>query len=76
MLQMKEVRLNPLVARFGVQRPPTWARPPHAATVWHGTDAELTKIDQVQTRVLRRLAATRDNLADDFLWCRTSSELA
>ena len=41
----------------------------YAATVWHGTDAELTKIEQVQTRVLRRLAATRENLADDFLRC-------
>jgi hypothetical protein len=40
-----------------------------AATVWHGTDAELTNIEQVQTRVLRRLAETRENLADDFLRC-------
>jgi hypothetical protein len=36
----------------------------YAATVWHGTDAELTKIEQVQTRVLRRLVATREDLAD------------
>ncbi len=35
----------------------------------HGTDAELTKIEQVQTRVLRRLAAARENLADDLLRC-------
>jgi hypothetical protein len=41
----------------------------YAATVWHGTDAELAKIEQVQTRVLRRLVATRENLADDFLRC-------
>jgi hypothetical protein len=41
----------------------------NAATVWHGTDAELIKIEQVQTRVLRRLVATRENLADDFLRC-------
>jgi hypothetical protein len=41
----------------------------YAATVWHGTDAELTKIEQVQTRVLRRLAATRENLADDVPRC-------
>jgi hypothetical protein len=42
----------------------------YAATVWHGTGAELTKIEQVQTRVLRRQAAMRENLADDFLQVR------
>jgi hypothetical protein len=41
----------------------------YAATVWHGTDVELAKIEQVQTRVLRRLVAARENLADDFLRC-------
>jgi hypothetical protein len=37
----------------------------YAAAVWHGTDQELTQIEQVQTRVLRRLTATRENLAED-----------
>jgi hypothetical protein len=37
--------------------------------VWHGTDQELAHIEQVQTRVLRRLTATRENLADDFQRC-------
>jgi hypothetical protein len=41
----------------------------YAATVWHGTDQELAQIEQVQTRVLRRLTATRGNLAYDFLRC-------
>jgi hypothetical protein len=41
----------------------------YAATVWHSTEKELTQIDQVQTRVLRRLTATRENLADNFLRC-------
>jgi hypothetical protein len=52
----------------------------YAATVWHGTDQELAQIEQVQThrmivscsksRVLRRLTATRENLADDLLRCK------
>jgi hypothetical protein len=41
----------------------------YAATVWHGTDQELAKIEQVQTRVLRRFTATGENLADDVLRC-------
>ena len=41
----------------------------YAATVWHGTEQELAKIEQVQTRVLRRMVAAGANLADDFLRC-------
>jgi hypothetical protein len=41
----------------------------YASTVWHGTDQELTQLEQVQTRALRRLVATQANVADDFLRC-------
>jgi hypothetical protein len=41
----------------------------YASTVWHGTDQELTQLEQVQTRALRRLVAAQANVADDLLRC-------
>ena len=41
----------------------------YASTVWHGTDQELTQLEQVQTRAMRRLVAAQANVADDFLRC-------
>ena len=41
----------------------------HASTVWCTTAVQQRRLEQVQTRVLRRLTATRENLADDFLRC-------
>jgi hypothetical protein len=47
----------------------------YASTVWHGTQADMKRLEQVQYRVLKRMAATHENVAAALLnmefGCRT-----
>jgi hypothetical protein len=47
----------------------------YASTVWHGTQAEMQRLEQVQYIVLKRMAATHENIAAVLLnmefGCRT-----
>jgi hypothetical protein len=54
----------------------------YASTVWHGTQADMRRLEQVQytVRVLKRIAATHENVAAALLnvefGCRTYASWA
>ena len=39
----------------------------YASTVWHGTVADMQRLEQIQYRVLKRMAATHENVATELL---------